>query len=636
MVRAKLILPVLLTMCLLLGMAGRSFAEIDTNLTIVGDDAVKGKPAVIFLSEAQSGKVIIARGDVKNSKAYYSSKLWNELIASFAALSEHAANLSKSSDLLSAFSEKDDQFFASLEARVGEKKIGRYRETFGTADQSQISALTALRLIQFFASNGKVFEYDPLTLKVKKERGFQTAPENIDTLRSILAENAQAKGLEQIGSIDPAVSALGGRNWVAGYAPADKPEIAFFVGYENATSSLQAVETAKKMVQAYFGRKTVNTKIVRVGLYSRLGISSLLFSGPQTYRIFNTQSQVMYSYASPEGWWEIRSAHGKVELKTATKTILARSLTFLPSGNSKTPGIFMLKSKRLPLAVYRGELEIASQGGELRIVNALPIDDYIKALLPAEMSPGFPKEALKAQAVAARTYAFQHLGKHAKQGFDYCDTTHCQAFLGVQKEDSRSNQAVDETAGLVLTYHGSPINAIYQSTCGGKSASNEVIFGGKSIPYLSSVDDQNYCEESPFFKQWEFKVKKEKLLLALQKDDRTNPGSELKEISVEKTDITGHPWKIKIKGQQEKTITGYEFWLIVGRTIGYHEFKSTWFSIRKSGDDFVVSGRGNGHGIGLCQWGASGMAKRRFNYKEILEHYYPGTTLQNIGALLNR
>jgi stage II sporulation protein D len=317
----------------------------------------------------------------------------------------------------------------------------------------------------------------------------------------------------------------------------------------------------------------------------------------------------------------LQAFKGKVRVTAGGKKYLVRKLWF--------PGEAIFSGPGIPPAQYRGEFEVTNLYGRLQIVNVLPMEGYLKNVIPAEMTPSFPKEALKAQAVAARTYAYQHLGKHGRQGFDFCDSTHCQVYLGIRKEDSRTAAIVEETAGMVLTYKGRLINAIYQSDCAGKTSNNETIFGGVSLTYLRGVDDKDYCKYSPYSKPWKVHFTKEELLKALKKDSRTNPGNNLNNIEVQKTDWAGRPITVKISGDNTKIVSGYYFWLIVGRTLSWSDFISTMYEIKKSGDGYEINGKGNGHGIGMCQWGAVGMAQRGFTYDKILEHYYPGTKLEN-------
>src|SRR5439155_2530548 len=135
---------------------------------------------------------------------------------------------------------------------------------------------------------------------------------------------------------------------------------------------------------------------------------------------------------------------------------------------------------------YRGRIEVfANPRGALTVVNVIGLEDYVKGVVPNELSPGgFPAiEALKAQAIAARTYAYKNRNQFASEGFDLLPTTRSQVYRGLTSETLLTSQAVDQTRGVVATYNGEPINALYTSTCGGRTEDAENIFN-EAIPYL--------------------------------------------------------------------------------------------------------------------------------------------------------
>jgi stage II sporulation protein D len=138
---------------------------------------------------------------------------------------------------------------------------------------------------------------------------------------------------------------------------------------------------------------------------------------------------------------------------------------------------------------YRGRVRARVAGDEVLVINELNLESYLKGVVPVEMGPSqFPElAALKAQAVAARTYAVAHLGDHDDEGWDLCDTPACQAYYGRSAEHSLSNRAIEETAGLVAAYDGRPIDAMYTSTCGGHTEDSALLFEGRAQPYLVGV-----------------------------------------------------------------------------------------------------------------------------------------------------
>ncbi len=174
-------------------------------------------------------------------------------------------------------------------------------------------------------------------------------------------------------------------------------------------------------------------------------------------------------------------ASGVVEISGAAGSLKSSSeITLTPAGDWATA----VGGRR-----YRGGFRIRSAGDKLVLINELPMEEYLRGVVPVEMGPSqFPElEALKAQAVAARTYAVAHLGDHDDEGWDICATPACQAYHGAGAEHSLSDRAIRETAGLVAVFEGRPIDAMYTSTCGGHTEDAAELFSGRASPYLSGV-----------------------------------------------------------------------------------------------------------------------------------------------------
>lgn len=154
---------------------------------------------------------------------------------------------------------------------------------------------------------------------------------------------------------------------------------------------------------------------------------------------------------------------------------------------------------------YRGSINLQNIGGLIRVLNNIDIEEYLYGLVPREMPASFPKEALKAQAVAGRTYAMQNTSKHIKEGYNICDTTHCQVYGGYDGEKPATTLAVEDTRGLVARYKGEMINAQYHSCSGGYTNSSVDVWGGDT-PYLIGVKD-DYSKASPH-NQWSLSIDK--------------------------------------------------------------------------------------------------------------------------------
>lgn len=261
--------------------------------------------------------------------------------------------------------------------------------------------------------------------------------------------------------------------------------------------------------------------------------------------------------------------------------------------------------------------------GDHRILQ-LPLERYIAGVLVAEYSVEESSQAVKAHAVASRSYALANLGRHGNEGFDFCSTTHCQRFeMALPTLEQR--RAVNETSQLVLVdQSGDPIEAFFHADCGGSTTSATALWGRGGHPYLREVEDK-YCERQG--KEWTDRISSKQLAEAFMRDPRSNTGDALGNIRVTARDTSGRAEWISLEGQNSKRIRGWEFKMIVGRSLGWNVIKSSHFDVWRDGEDFVFHGRGHGHGLGMCQAGAGAMAARGADYTEILAHYFPGTSI---------
>jgi len=282
---------------------------------------------------------------------------------------------------------------------------------------------------------------------------------------------------------------------------------------------------------------------------------------------------------------------------------------------------------------YDGLLEIAPTGGHCRLVNELPVDDYAEAVACAEMK-GAPRQALLAQVVAARSYALASAGKHPGSGYDFCDLTHCQHYLGSGACSPATRQGLRQVRGLVLTYQQRPAETVYFSTCAGHTASARDIWGKRAdrIYLRGSPDgDGPNCQDSPHL-SWRLEVDAGRLcaLLRRQYPQLDKPVSGDCRVEVERLGAGGWVRTVLVTGGTRLHLSGEQFHLLLGRVLGWGRFKSARFTIERQGRVYVFRGRGLGHGVGMCQYGAMGMARRGFDYRRILRHYYPHTSLEKL------
>jgi stage II sporulation protein D len=302
---------------------------------------------------------------------------------------------------------------------------------------------------------------------------------------------------------------------------------------------------------------------------------------------------------------------------------------------------------------YRGFMEVDFTPNGLNIVNVVSIEDYLRGVVSAEMNGSYPLEALKAQAVAARTYAERSRGKMKSLGFDMDDTTRFQVYGGMKIEDNNVNKAIESTSGMTLMYKNQLAETVFSSNCGGWTESSASAWGN-DIPYLQSISDlvfeRNGDKESTAY--WLDFCTNFKLSFCLQpKYERAENYRWLKvitrddlekkipieyqvgkilEISILERGNSGRITKMSIKGVDKIATIEKEY--NIRRVFG--GLKSSCFVIDCYKDEigspivFILRGAGYGHGVGMCQTGAAGRADAGWGFEKILKFYYPGTTLQ--------
>jgi stage II sporulation protein D len=287
-------------------------------------------------------------------------------------------------------------------------------------------------------------------------------------------------------------------------------------------------------------------------------------------------------------------------------------------------------SPRLPFSDAIVRVHLVSENS----TRTLPLEEYVRGVVAIEGSMEREPEALKALAVASRTYVLRNLGRHARDGYDFCNTTHCQRFRPLDSENDSSTAviaAVDATRGEILRDGDNIADAYFSASCGGATANLKTLWGRSAPPYLRGVSDE-YCATEAHH-AWTDVISHADLLKALQTDPRTNVGHRLTGVSVVRTDASGRAELIAIDGERRLTISGWDFKIIVGRALGWNVLKSSRFEITRSGASFIFRGSGFGHGLGLCQEGAHVMASRGATYREILAKYFPSTSVRPVHIL---
>ncbi|HMC78092.1 MAG TPA: SpoIID/LytB domain-containing protein [Vicinamibacterales bacterium] len=315
------------------------------------------------------------------------------------------------------------------------------------------------------------------------------------------------------------------------------------------------------------------------------------------------------------------------------RRVLAFSFLLLAAGCASGPAHVMLPSGAARPAAPR-TLRVQVREGSALVVRELALEDYVTVTALSEAHPETPDARLaermfEVQAVVARSYAVSNRGRHAKEGFDLCSTTHCQLYDPTRLRTSRwaaaARAAAERSAGEVLWFADGPARAVFHADCGGHTSSAAAVWGGVAPAYLSGATDK---VPAGAHTDWTFESRAAAVRAALNADPRTAVGARLDQIEIAGRDSAGRAEQILLRGTRTFVVRGEVFREVLTRALGVKTLKSTLFTVKKSrGDVFVFAGKGFGHGVGLCQAGALARLKAGDSPDEVLEHYFPGTSL---------
>ncbi len=294
---------------------------------------------------------------------------------------------------------------------------------------------------------------------------------------------------------------------------------------------------------------------------------------------------------------------------------------------------------------YRGALELFVTDSGLTVVNQLSLEDYLPGVVSAEMGPrpADDREALEAQAIVSRTYALRNRGRWAAQGFDYLPGVSDQVYGGRATENAGATDAVEQTAGLIVTWNGKPIDAFFFSTCGGRTELGTEVFRGANPAYLRSVSDlapdgTAYCSLSPRY-HWREEFTGTELRNALRRylpaatSVRAERITRIRDIRVAGRTVSGRAQAVVVDlPDGAVTVPGPAARRVLRDASG-NLLRSTLFTLRatrSAGEvsHLVVEGSGAGHGVGFCQWGAVGRARAGQSHETIISAYFPGTRIE--------
>lgn len=402
--------------------------------------------------------------------------------------------------------------------------------------------------------------------------------------------------------------------------------------------------------------------IVRIGIILPTDSIKTLrcsFSDPQCYEI-ETNTKIFPSCKNKNKLnIEVIDSH----IIIPELSLKEKSIKLIPSILNENPSVKIDKvpagrgfhwEKEIDLS-YWGTIEFSCSKNNIMVINELPLENYLKCVATSEMSALCPEEFLKAQFIVARSWLLANIErKHVHLGFDICNDDCCQRYQGILNTTNKSNKISELTFGQVITFDDKICDARYSKSCGGVTENFENVWGGNKISYLSSINDRNskgisYCstdiipesslktyigtiDEDGKYYRWIYTINDKDLIHSL----KVNFSLDIKkvlEITPVKIGASGRIIKLKIvflnieNGTQNIEINSeYE----IRKNLSPSFLYSSAFTINKINNEFILEGKGWGHGVGLCQIGALGMAISKKSTTSILNHYYPGTKINTI------
>ncbi|MEO1134154.1 MAG: SpoIID/LytB domain-containing protein [Cyanobacteria bacterium J06639_1] len=344
--------------------------------------------------------------------------------------------------------------------------------------------------------------------------------------------------------------------------------------------------------------------IVRIAIARNA--ETLTIGSSTAAKLGDRQGQILQDLAAEETT-EIAIADGKL---SAGKAIDATQLVLQPND----PDGFVYINDR----AYRGSLSLFPSASGILAVNYVELEPYVSSVVGGEVGSGFEFEAMKAQAVASRTYVLHHQQRRLGDRYDIGSTAAAQVYRGVADESSDTWAAARDTEREVLTYEGRLIDAVFHASSGGATENAEDIWGF-ALPYLRSVKD-NWQEA---LQPWTETIPLASLADFLR-DANLGDLGEIEGLTVSSKTATGRATAIALQGEKgKKVVPADEF-------AHHFNLKSTFFSLDAQPEKVVIAGTGWGHGVGMSQWGAFGLAKQGWTYRQILAYYFQGVGLTEI------
>lgn len=357
--------------------------------------------------------------------------------------------------------------------------------------------------------------------------------------------------------------------------------------------------------------KVENVRVQNARVLLVKGAKKVAVAAKQKVEVYETQSQRKLGEASL-GDEDFAVRGGKIALGNVE--LSANPIRLVPAA-----GDFLKVGKRR----YRGQIELARDNDEgLNVINFVPLEEYLQGVVPNEMMSKSPLEALKAQAIASRTFALSRMNSGGSQAWDLEAGTNSQVYGGLDSEHPGSTEAVTSTRGIVASVQGRFVSAFYHSNCGGRTANVRDVWGSEASYLKGSAC--GYCGNSKH-SQWTVEISKTELARRLR--DHNVIDNDFSTIEISDRDASGRAVSMLIRGAAgDTTLKASAFRMMLGAD----KLKSTFFTVQDLGPNLRFEGKGWGHGVGLCQDGAIGMARAGYPFDEILNRYYPGVSLSRL------
>lgn len=358
-------------------------------------------------------------------------------------------------------------------------------------------------------------------------------------------------------------------------------------------------------------RGEIATRVIN---YSNIPVRVLLGRERQAITVTATGPSLYFGQSPLKGWKP-----------------LGKTATILLSGGAGKPWAVRLNGRNLPYShfylkggrfssetvqyrshPYRGLLKIIPVEGSLLIVNVLLMENYLAGILASEMGATWEMNALKAQAIASRTYAL-YMTMHPKSPlYDVVDSMLDQVYRGASSESPRILQAVSGTQGQFLGINEEPIKLFFHSRCGGQTDTENSVWETTKTSHVRVQCP--YCQKHPY--RWSTSIPTHEIMEVFRVPLSKEPPS----LIVAGRSLSGRVTALKVGSKSTETVINAD---VFRNMLGYHRIRSARFSWQVVGDQTLFVGTGLGHGVGMCQWGANYLAKQGHDYHQILRHYYP-------------